>query len=159
LVSDYNISTLFLKGHQPMTFLFKCIEVYLSSMQSMRWLAILAAGVLITACFFPWISVEQKNFFVGGFNSSADSRYGQPGLFHTIFCSIYIFLLLLNRIWSIRTAFFLSAFNIAWTIRNYIAISACSGGICPEKHTALFVLLIGSILLIVFPLLIEVKPK
>jgi len=128
-------------------------------MQSIRWLAVLTAGILITACFFPWVSVEQKKFVVGGFFSSAASRFGQPGLFHTLFCSIYILLLLLNKIWSIRTAFFVSAFNIAWAVRNYIAISACSGGVCPEKHTAIFVILIGSILLLVLTALIEVKAK
>jgi len=140
-----------------MAFLFKCYEVYLRAMQSIRWLAILTAGILITACFFPWISVEQKNFVVGGFYSSVDSRYGQPGFLHTILCGLYILLVLLYRVWSIRTAFFVSAFNLACAIRNYITISACSGGTCPEKHTALFVILIGSIVLIALTPLIGVK--
>jgi len=142
-----------------MAFLFKCYEVYLRAMQSIRWLAILTAGILITACFFPWVSVAQKNFFVGGFYSSANNRFGEPGLLHTIFCSVYILLLLLNRIWSIRTAFFISAFNIAWAVRNFMVIPACSGGTCPEKHTALFVILIGSILLLLLTSLIGVKSK
>ena len=125
----------------------------------MRWLAILTAGILITACFFPWISIEPKNFIVGGFFSSSDSRFGEPGLIHTILCGLYVLLVLSNRVWSIRTAFFVSAFNLAWAIRNYITISACSGGTCPEKHTALFVILIGSIVLIVLTPLIGVNRR
>ena len=127
-------------------------------MQSIRWLSVLTAAVIITACFFTWVSVEGKGFYIGGFFSS-DNRFGEPGLFHTIFCSTYILFLLLNKIWSLRTAFFVAAFNVAWAIRNYIVISACSGGVCPEKHTGLYTILIGSILLLVLTPLIPVKTK
>lgn len=128
-------------------------------MQSIRWLSILTAAIIITACFFTWVSVEEKDFFVGGFYSSANSRFGEPGIFHVTFCSIYILLLLLNKIWSIRTAFFVAAFNIAWAIRNFVVISACNGGVCPEKHTALYTILIGSIALIVLTSFIRIKEK
>ena len=77
------------------------------------------------------------------------TRFGEPGILHVAFCLIYIFFLFLNRIWSMRTAFFVSAFNVAWAIRNYIVVSACSGGVCPEKHTGLYTILIGSILILV----------
>jgi hypothetical protein len=128
-------------------------------MQSIRWLAILTAIVIITACFFTWVSVESRDFFVGGFYSSANSRFGEPGILHAFFCSVYILLLLLNKIWSIRTAFFVAAFNLAWAVRNFFVISVCSGGVCPEKHTGLYTVLIGSILLIVLPGFIKVKAK
>ena len=128
-------------------------------MQSVRWLSVLTAVVIITACFFTWVSVESKDFFIGGFNSSPASRFGKPGILQTFFCAIYILLLLVNKIWSIRTAFFVSAFNIAWAVRNYVVISACSGGTCPEKHTGLYTVLIGSFLLTVFPTIIAVKEK
>src|SRR5690242_16485038 len=128
-------------------------------MQSIRWLSILTAAVIITACFFTWVSVESKDFFVGGFYSSTNNRFGEPGILHTAFCAIYILLVLLNKVWSIRTAFFVCAFNIAWAIRNYVVISACSGGTCPEKHTGLYAILFGSILLIVLTAFIKVKPR
>lgn len=126
-------------------------------MQSIKWLAILTAGILITACFFPWVSIEGKDFFVGGFYSSAASPFGMPGLLHVFFCFIYILFVLLQKIWSVRTAFFISAFNIAWAVRNFLVISACSGGVCPEKHTALYVILIGSIALTILTPFIDVK--
>jgi hypothetical protein len=128
-------------------------------MQSVRWLSVLTAAIIITACFFTWVSVESKDFFIGGFNSSTPSRFGKPGILQTFFCSVYILLLLINKIWSIRTAFFVSAFNIAWAVRNYVVISACSGGTCPEKHTGLYTVLIGSLLLTVFTTIIAVKEK
>jgi hypothetical protein len=128
-------------------------------MQSIRWLSILTAAIIITACFFTWVSVEEKDFFVGGFYSSANNRFGEPGIFHVAFCSIYILFVFLNKIWSIRTAFFIAAFNIAWAIRNFVVISACNGGVCPEKHTALYTILIGSIVLIVLTSFIRIKEK
>lgn len=128
-------------------------------MQFFRWLCILLAAIIITACFFTWVSVDKANFFVGGFSSSANSRFGEPGILHVSFCLIYILLLLLNKIWSTRTAFFVAAFNIAWAVRNFTVISACNGGVCPEKHVALYVILLGSILLIVLTSFIRVKTK
>jgi hypothetical protein len=128
-------------------------------MQSIRWLSILTAAIIITACFFTWVSVDSKNFFVGGFYSSANNSFGQPGILHTFFCSIYILFLLVTKIWSVRTAFFVAAFNLAWAIRNFIVLAACSGGTCPEKHTGLYTILIGSILLIILTPFIRVKEK
>lgn len=128
-------------------------------MQSIRWVAILTAVVIITACFFTWVSVEEKKFFVGGFYSSENNRFGQPGILHVGFCAIFILLLLLDKIWSLRTAFFICAFNVAWAIRNFVVISACSGGVCPEKHTGLYTILIGSVLLIVLTPFVKVNSK
>jgi hypothetical protein len=128
-------------------------------MQSIRWLSVLTAAVIITACFFTWVSVESKNFFVGGFFSSESNKFGQPGILQVAFSAIYILLLLLNKIWSIRTAFFVAAFNVAWAVRNYIVISACNGGVCPERHTGLYTILIGSLLLLLLTPFIKVKSK
>jgi hypothetical protein len=128
-------------------------------MQSVRWLSVLTAAIIITACFFTWVSVEEKDFFVGGFYSSANNRFGEPGILQVTFCAIYILLLLANKVWSIRTAFFVSAFNIAWAVRNFVVLSTCSGGVCPEKHLALYIVLCGSIVLIVLTSFIRIQPK
>lgn len=128
-------------------------------MQWIKWLAIVTAVIIITACFFTWVSIDEKNFFVGGFSSSENSSYGEPGLFHTIFCVLYILLLLFNRVWSLRTAFFIAALNIAWSVRNFFVITVCSGGVCPQKHTAFYVVIFASVLLIILTPLIKVKIK
>lgn len=135
-----------------------CFQIYLRCMQSIKWLGVLTAAIIITACFFKWISVDQNDYFIGGFYSS-DNRYGQPGIFHTIFCLIYILLILINRIWSIRTAFFVAALNVAWAVRNFLMLSTCVGGECPEKHTGLYSVLVGSLLLLVLTPFIKVSSK
>ncbi|MGN6401384.1 MAG: hypothetical protein ACTHMD_13080 [Flavisolibacter sp.] len=122
----------------------------------MKWLSIATMAALIISCFFPWISIESKNIVVTGFNASA-INFGEPGMIHTVLGSIFIILLLLNKIWSLRIAFFISTFNIAWAIRNFFALSTCSGGECPVRHTALYVVLISSVLACLFMLFIQKK--
>lgn len=125
-------------------------------MQIMKILSIAAAIGLITACFFPWVEIENKHIIVTGFNAAAID-FGKPGLFHVLFAGIFILFLLLHKIWSLRTAFFISAFNIAWAIRNFVAISACSGGECPVKFASLYIVLISSALMLVLALFVEKK--
>ncbi|MGZ3887440.1 MAG: hypothetical protein ACXVBR_11610 [Flavisolibacter sp.] len=125
-------------------------------MQIMKWVSITAILALIASCFFPWISIESRNIVATGFHAEA-VRFGKPGWIHLVLGVLFIFLVLLNRIWSLRTAFFISAFNIAWAVRNFIALSSCSGGECPTKHPALYVVLIASILAAVCMLFIEKK--
>ena len=128
-------------------------------MQSIRWLAVLAAALIITACFFTWVSVDGTDYFIGGFYSGSKNQFGQPGILHVIFCGACILFFLINKVWSLRVAFFVSTLNIAWAARNFFLISACSEGVCPEKHTALYVIFIGSISLTILTAFIQVNSK
>ncbi len=124
----------------------------------MRWLAIGAALLLLSACFFPWVIIESKNIVVSGVSAEGTS-YGKPGYMHFILAGLYLIFILTNRIWGHRAAVFLAAFNMAWAIRNYIVISSCHGGECPEKQIALYAALIFSILMLVFSLFIKIPVK
>ncbi len=122
----------------------KTSNLYLRRMQIMRWIAFLLALAVIIACFYPWV-LYPGGGRVEGFYS--DNRvWGRPGLIHTALCSIYLLLLLFNKMWSLRLAFFVSMINIAWAIRNFFLLGACEAGICPEKQTALYVVFFGSLL-------------
>jgi Ni,Fe-hydrogenase I cytochrome b subunit len=125
-------------------------------MQIMKWLSIASIAALIVGCFFPWVSIEHKNILVTGFRAEAISL-GKPGLLHVILSSLFIVCLLLDKIWSFRTAFYISTFNIAWGVRNFVAVSSCSGGECPTKHFSLYLVLLAPILATVFMLLIKNK--
>jgi hypothetical protein len=125
-------------------------------MQFSKWLPLLMAIILITACFFPWVTIEQKHITIGGFHSDIPN-YGKPGIIHTAIPVICLLFLFFNKPWSVRAAFFMSAFNIAWAFRNFALISACRGGICPVRHTALYVVVAASILFTIS--ILFVKPK
>ena len=119
----------------------------------MRGLTFLTAAVLIACLFFPWV-VQPNGAVVSGFRSDTD-RYGMPGLLHLILVLPFLLLFFLNRSWSLKTAFFIGAFNVAWAVRNFVSISTCAFGDCPEKQPAIYSLLISSILLVVFLLFVD----
>ena len=127
-------------------------RAYLRCMQIMKWLSVLSIVALVTACFFPWITIENRNLVVDGFHAEA-INFGKPALIHLFFSAIFIIFLLINKIWSLRTAFFISAFNVAWGVRNFIALSSCSGGQCPVKHFALYVVLLAPLAAVICLLL------
>jgi hypothetical protein len=125
-------------------------------MKSTRWLAIIFCLVVIGSCFFPWVHIESRDIYFGGFKSDSNT-YGKPGILHVFLCSVCMLFLLINKIWSVRACFFVSAFNIAWAARNFFLMSSCSGGDCPVKLPAFYVLLIGSLLVTVF--IVFVRPR
>ena len=125
---------------------------------NMRWLSIVAAIIVLTACFFPWIVIESKNIVVSGVSAEGTS-FGKPGYMHFVLAGLFLLFMLLNKTWSQRASVFVAAFNLAWAIRNYIVISSCHGGECPEKQAALYASLIFSILMLLFSLLIKIPVK
>ena len=132
------------------------VSNYLRRMKMARWIALFLAAIVIGSCFFPWVHVESRNILIGGFYSDV-KIFGKPGMLQSIFCGIIILFVAINRIWSLRIAFFVSMISIAWAARNFLLIPACSGGECPVKLPALYVLLVASVLLTIMILLI--KPR
>ncbi len=108
----------------------------------MRWLAIASAIVLIVACFFPLVSIQSKSIVVSGIDATGTS-FGKPGYMHLLLSGLAILLLLIPKTIAIRICIFLTAFNVAWAIRNYIVLSLCQGGECPVKHAALYIIVIS----------------
>jgi len=98
-----------------------------------------------------WISIPDKQIAVSGF-ASAGTRFGKPGLMNAMMSSIAVLLFIIPRIWSKRINLFFAAFNLAWAIRNYILLSTCQGGDCPEKHFGLYLLIGASLLLMAMAL-------
>src|ERR1700680_2087976 len=103
----------------------------------MKWIGLLAAMALVTACFFPWVFIESKNITVTGIESTGTS-FGKPGYFHLFLALFYVAFNFTPRIWAKRMNLLITALNIAWAARNYFLISACAGGECPEKKVALY---------------------
>ena len=109
-------------------------------MRLFNWLSILFLALLLFACSNTWLTIPSKNITVTGFDASAIG-FGKPAFMHVFVCVLILVFLLIGKIWSKRVAFFISAFNIAWAIRNFISMAACLGGICPEKHFWFYMML------------------
>lgn len=122
----------------------------------MKWIGLLAVVALVVSCFFPWVFIESKNITVTGIDASGTS-FGKPGYFHFLMAAIYLGFYFTPRIWAKRSNLLVASLNIAWALRNYFIISACSGGECPEKKTALYLILITSLLMLIATLFSPVK--
>ena len=122
-------------------------------MKYSQQIGIAAAIGLVVCCFFPWSIIVSKNLSISGFAAKGTSL-GRPGLFHLIFCSAAVLFFIIPRIWAKRTNVFIGAINLAWAIRNYVLVSSCMLGECPEKQPALYAILGCAIviqLMVLFP--------
>lgn len=125
-------------------------------MKHSQTIGIISALIIIILCFFPWSYVASKQLTVSGLHAEGTS-FGKPGLFNIITCCVMILFFLLPRIWAKRTNMFIAALNLAWSFRNYILISACMMGECPEKKPALYLILVLSGVIQVMTFLPKIK--
>jgi hypothetical protein len=128
-------------------------------MQLIKSLVFIVLIILIISLFFPWVGIESRGLEIGGFSSKGTKAFGKPGLFHLILSGFFVAFLLINKVWSKRFAYFFGALNLAWAVRNFSLISACSGGICPEKYIAIYVMLFSSLLLLPLSLFMDYGKK
>jgi hypothetical protein len=56
-----------------------------------------------------------------------------------------------------RINIFLAAFNIGWSLRNFILLGRCEAGECPVRKSALYLYFICSILLMLSILFQKIK--
>ena len=89
--------------------------------------------------------------------NTAGTHYGRPGLMNLFFASLMAVMFLVQKLWSKRANLFLGALNIAWCIRNYIIVSACYAGDCPEKQPSVYGMVTVGALMLLMALLPKVK--
>lgn len=125
-------------------------------MKYSKWIGVAAVIVVIVICYRAWVYIPSAQLTIGGMSATGKHNFGKPGLMN-IFCSIGAgILFLLPAIWAKRTNIFFSGFNIAWAIRNYMLLSRCYNGECPEKTSALYILLAASALMLIMSFLPDI---
>ncbi|MEO6069800.1 MAG: hypothetical protein ABIN57_05235 [Chitinophagaceae bacterium] len=116
-------------------------------MRYVKGLAVVTCIVLCISCFFPWAGIPSKNLMITGVNTTGTS-FGKPGYLHLFFAGLFLLFLLINRIGAYRANIFIAGFNMGWALRNYILITACEGGECPQKYGALYLVVLSSVALL-----------
>ena len=116
-------------------------------MKYSQWIGIVAALLLIGACYLPWAYFPDLHKAFTGFFSE-NNAYGRPGKIFIFFSGIAIILFLIPRIWAKRTNIFIGAIILAFAIKSYILYTACYRGICPEKRAGIFLVLLGAVLIV-----------
>jgi hypothetical protein len=127
-------------------------------MRWIKWTGVLAAIVLIIACFMTWMTIPSRNITVSGVDATG-TNFGNPGYFHFITVFFYLFFTFTQKIWAKRANLAVTALNIAWAIRNYFIITLCRGGECPEKKTAIYLLVLTSFFMLLSALFPDFKLK
>ena len=126
-------------------------------MKYSKWVGLAAAISVIIACYMPWVFVTTVQLEIGGMRASGHHNFGRPGLMNIVMSAGAIAMFLLPFIWAKRLNIFFVAFNIAWTVRNFILLSRCYGGECPLKQTGLYILLAASVIMVLAAFTADIK--
>jgi hypothetical protein len=116
-------------------------------MKHSQTIGILASLAVIGVCFMPWCIIVSHNIIVSGIEAKG-TDFGRPGLMNIVFSTLSILFFLTPKIWAKRINVLIAALNIAWSFRNYLVVTSCDGGECPEKKAGIFLLLILSAIIL-----------
>lgn len=126
-------------------------------MKYMKWLGVLAVGLLIYSCFSNWIAVTDRGVIAGGMDAGG-TNFGKPGYFHLFFALLFLPFHLIPRLWAKRANVVVVALNMAWAIRNFFVLAICRGGDCPERLLGLWLMLLASVLMLLAALFPDMNP-
>ncbi len=125
-------------------------------MKYSQLLGCIAVIALTAVCYLPWSFIAEKNIIVTGM-SAPGTIYGKPGLMHILLGVILILFFVIPKIWAKRANVFIGAINLAWSIRNYILLSACYMGECPQKRIGLYLEFIICTIILIMTFLPDLK--
>jgi hypothetical protein len=127
-------------------------------MKYSHWIGFVFAVLLIIACFLPWAYYPDIDKIFTGFFSE-QNRYGKPGKVLIFFSVIATILFFIPRIWAKRLNMLITALNFAFAVKSFLLFSSCYRGICPEKKTGIFLIVISAAVMLVLSLLPDMKLK
>ena len=127
------------------------VFIYFYIMKHSQTIGILLCLALIYTTTQPFIIIESRNWVITGWNP-VGSSFGQSGKFLCFFAALGALFFALPFIWAKRFNMVFGAFLFAWSFRNYLILSTCQMGECPQKQWALYgcIILSGLILLMTF---------
>lgn len=100
------------------------------------------AGIILCLILFylttqPLVIIESLHLTITGW-SAPGTNFGLPGKFIAYFGCASLVLFALPYIWAKRFNMALAALLIAWSFRNFMVLSTCQMGECPQKQFALY---------------------
>jgi TRAP-type mannitol/chloroaromatic compound transport system permease small subunit len=120
-------------------------------------------GILLTLLLFfcttqPLVIIESRNWVVTGWDAGA-TNFGQSGkfLFYIGILAIVFFAIPSINVKRFNMAW--AALLVAWSFRNYLVLSTCAMGECPQKQWALYACIILSFAILAMTFLPKLKTK
>lgn len=130
-----------------------------NNMKYSQLIGFIAVLALAGICFMPWVYIASQNITVTGFHSTGTS-FGKPGLMSISLGTVSAILFIVPKIAAKRVNFFVATFNFAWSIKNYIVMTSCFAGDCPDKSPGIFLQLAVSLVIMVMTFLPKIDlPK
>ncbi len=118
------------------------------AMKHSQTIGILAFLALVAVCFMPWTYIASRELTITGFFAEG-TRFGKPGLLHMIFGGIMLLFFLIPKVWAKRVNVFIGIFNFSWSIRNYLLLTTCLAGECPEKKLGIYLVVALSFIMMI----------
>jgi len=107
----------------------------------------------------PLVIIESKNLTITGW-SSTGTNFGLPGKFIMYIGTLALIFFALPFVWAKRFNMAFAALLIAWSFRNFMVLSTCQMGECPQKQFALYACIVISIAILIMTFLPKIKlPK
>lgn len=128
-------------------------------MKYSQTIGILLCIALLYCTTQPLVIIESQHLVITGWKALG-TNFGQPGKFFAYFGGLSLVLFALPFIWAKRFNMALAAMLIAWSFRNFMVLSACQMGECPEKQWPLYACIIISFGILIMTFLPKIKiPK
>ncbi|HRN57087.1 MAG TPA: hypothetical protein PLL71_11580 [Agriterribacter sp.] len=125
-------------------------------MKYSQWIGLLATIMVVIACYLPWIEIPSLSLLLTGMDGQG-TNLGKPGKLHIIFCVPAFVLFLLPLVWAKRVNWLLCALGLAWAVRNFLIYARCEMATCPERQYGLYLVLLGSVVMLAASLLPDMK--
>ena len=106
-------------------------------MKYSQTIGIILCLLLIYSTTQPLVFIESRQWTITGWDA-AGSSFGQSGKFLSFFATIAILFFALPFIWAKRFNMVFGSLLLAWSIRNFLILSTCQMGECPQKLWALY---------------------
>lgn len=132
---------------------------YFCSMKHSQNIGILLCIALFYCTTQPLVIIDSLHWVITGWKT-AGSNFGQPGKFLAYFAGLSLICFILPLLWAKRMNVALGALILAWSFRNYLVLSTCQMGECPQKQWALYACIAISFAILIMTFLPKIKiPK
>lgn len=125
-------------------------------MKHSQTIGILLCLALLYCTTQPLVIIESQHLVITGWKTPG-TNFGQPGKFILYFAGLSLVLFALPYIWAKRFNMALAALLIAWSFRNFMVLSTCQMGDCPQKKWALYACVIISFGILMMTFLPKIK--
>lgn len=127
-------------------------------MKHSQTIGILLCLILIYATTQPFVIIESRHWVITGWNP-VGSDFGQSGKFLSFFAGLSLLFFVMPFIWAKRFNMVFGALLLSWAFRNFLILSTCQMGECPQKQWALYACIILSALILLMTFLPNTKVK